>query len=78
MGRKSGVLARRGTTPPSPPRLFIQSQKRNSRKFVSKILHSPGPMGPATLDSPGPVPNPKPYMLWWCIKIRSGAYPALR
>jgi hypothetical protein len=52
--------------------------KRNSRKFVSKILHSPGPMGPATLDSPGPVPNPKPYMLWWCIKIRSGAYPALR
>jgi hypothetical protein len=25
-------------------------------------------------DSPGPVPNPKPYMLWCCIKMRSTAY----
>jgi hypothetical protein len=43
-----------------------------------RILGSPyprsciaeGPMGPESPDSPGPVPNPKPYILWFCIKIQ--------
>jgi uncharacterized protein YjbI with pentapeptide repeats len=46
----------------------------NSRKSIYKILHSPGPIGPETPDSPGRVPNPKPYMLWCCIKMRCGEY----
>jgi hypothetical protein len=44
--------------------------KYNSRKFISTILHSPGPKGPETPDRPGPVPNPKPYILWCCMKMR--------
>jgi hypothetical protein len=36
------------------------------------MAHSPGPIGPETLDSPGPASNPKPYMLWCCIKMRWG------
>jgi uncharacterized protein YjbI with pentapeptide repeats len=30
-------------------------------------------MGPETPDSPGPVPNPKPYILRCCIKMRDPA-----
>jgi hypothetical protein len=37
------------------------SRKRLSRKSMSRILHSPGPIEPETTDSPGRVPNPKPY-----------------
>jgi hypothetical protein len=40
MGLKSRVLAHLGTTPPSPPRLFRQSQKWSSRKFICRILDS--------------------------------------
>jgi hypothetical protein len=29
--------------------------KRNSRKFISTILHNPGPIGVQTADSPGPI-----------------------
>jgi hypothetical protein len=41
-GLKSGVLAHLGTTPLSPPRLFIQSRKersRKSRKLMSQLDH---------------------------------------
>jgi hypothetical protein len=44
----------------------------NSRKVISRIVHIGGPMGPETADIPGPAPNPKPYMSWWCIKMREG------
>jgi hypothetical protein len=40
MALKSRVLAHLGTTPPSPPRLFRQSQKWSSRKFICRILDS--------------------------------------
>jgi hypothetical protein len=52
-------------------RLFGQFQKECSRKFVSTILHSPGPIVPETPDSPGAVPDPKPYILWF-IKMQRG------
>src|SRR3712207_8414945 len=42
----------------------------NSRKSISKILHSPGPTGPETIDSPGPRHSTQPYILWCCIKDR--------
>ncbi len=44
--------------------------KRDSRKFIYRILHNLGPIGLETADRPGRVPNPKPYILWWCIKMR--------
>src|SRR3712207_7711043 len=42
---------------------ILRFQKRNSRKFVSRVLHIRGPIGPESPDNPRPVPNPKPYML---------------
>src|SRR5215218_1593442 len=44
--------------------------KWNSRKFISKILHSPSPKGLETADSLGLIPNLQPYILWCCINMR--------
>src|SRR5215216_2833661 len=44
--------------------------KGNSRKFISKILHSPSPKGLETADSLGLIPNLQPYILWCCINMR--------
>jgi hypothetical protein len=41
----------------------------NSRKSISTILHNFAPARPETPDNPGRVPNPEPYILWWCIKM---------
>jgi hypothetical protein len=66
------------------PRSFLfipysrTSEKMNSGKSIYEILHSPGPMRPETPDSPGPVPNPKPYILWCCIKMQPHECRALR
>jgi hypothetical protein len=51
-------------------RLSRQFQKGNSPKFASRILHSPGPIGPETPDSPDPAPNLKPYILWYWIDMQ--------
>jgi hypothetical protein len=43
---------------------------RNSRKFVSRILHSPIPIQAEKYRFPGRAPNRKSYMLWRCIKMQ--------
>ncbi len=55
-------------------RISGQFRKENSRKSRSSILHISGPVGPETLDGPGRVPNLKPYMLWWRIKMQEDEY----
>jgi hypothetical protein len=44
------------------------------RKSNPESCINPGPIGPETPDSPSPVPNPKPYMLWCCIDMRCTAF----
>ncbi len=51
--------------------------KGNSRKFISAILHNSTLCGRRMAYFTTRAPNPKPYTLWYCIKMRSGAYPVV-
>jgi hypothetical protein len=65
------LLAALGALIRAPLRFSKQFRKVNSQKSISRILRNLPPFGPATRPlSPGPVPNPQPYMLWWRIKCR--------
>jgi hypothetical protein len=43
-----------------------------SPKFISTILHSPGPVRPEARNNPSLAPNLKRCILWWWIKMRLG------
>jgi hypothetical protein len=65
-GKGVGVLAF-GTSRRS---IHRSAWKRNSRKLVCSIPHTPVPQGRRTANRSGPAPAAEPYILWWCIKIR--------
>ena len=44
--------------------------KVNSPKFRSKILHNTGPMRALRHVPDIGMHKRRPYMLWWCIKMR--------
>jgi hypothetical protein len=46
--------------------------KGNSRKSISRILHSPGAVTPETHDGADPTNSSQDYMLWCCIEMQSG------
>ncbi len=69
------MLFRRPLRLPSQvhPRLFRQFRKRNSRKFVCRILHSPGPNEPGS-PVRAPILWTGPHCKLWCwISMRRGA-----
>ena len=64
---------------PALPLLFLPlftllPRKVNSRKSISKILHSPGPIGPETRNRTPTCWTGPHYMLWCWISMHFGGY----
>jgi hypothetical protein len=71
LGRKAPFLPLRTTqeTPLRPVPLFSKQFQKNSRKFVSSILHKFLNIQDFHRSAPVQLPNPKPNMLWCWIDM---------
>ena len=65
-----------GFMPLSGAQKMAEGVFQHAEEFSEVHIHEPaystGPIRPEIADSPGPARNPKPYILWYCIKMRRG------